>query len=116
MKLLPVIFLSACVTSATFGSTAAQVGCENAAACEEEGFDFLFDDVAACQSALAPLFGGECTQEHCTFNAQAANTCVAALRTSDCNGESPVDNPDCNLVWTECNVGDLTLCVVGISD
>lgn len=118
MRSLPLslILLSGCITEANFGETAAEAGCQQGLACEEEGFEFVFDDLETCVDTVAPLFGGACFQEHCTFDADAANTCVAALRTADCDGESPVDDPNCGRVWTDCALVQLGLCVAGIGD
>lgn len=105
--------LFACVTADNFNQQYVAAACQRYEECDKGTFESLYDDQAECNDeTLDVLDEFDDCQEFCDFDPDNATSCLADMKTADCEDVMSGDfSNDCDDVW-DCDNNDYTECVL----
>jgi hypothetical protein len=113
--LLAALFVSGCLTEDNVAQKTVAVYCARAEECDKGNFENAYTSQTDCRESLLDDYqkAADCQAQWCTFDPEAAGNCLSGARSVGCDDWSQGDfDPDCDDVYTDCDMVNLTLCYV----
>lgn len=110
--------LVACLGPDNYGARAVAITCERQEECFQALFDEQWGSLDECREQLAAQTEAyfECLADNCTFDDEAARTCLDWARSVDCAEMYTSTEPACARVFIDCAPAATTECVLTDGD